>query len=259
MDPAVRAALDFVARHGAMRPGEGIVHLRFWMTRESYQQPSPVMNVLAANSSLYWTTHPRLAWNFVASADPDHLAPAFVSLHIWRSPEADFRVGERSYGVFAHDWRVEPIATWMRTKVDRATNCDEPAAAAASQALRVLSPADFAEAVRQALRDYTRVERLVENPLINTRLLADEDTGAVRAEKLRALLNDAASALTSHPRDRKLYLALRHTFLEPAATQEQAAEQLGLPFNTYRYQLARAIERVTAWLWSRELGGAPDA
>jgi hypothetical protein len=94
--------------------------------------------------------------------------------------------------------------------------------------------------------------------LINTRLLADEDTGAVRAEKLRALLNDAASALTSHPRDRKLYLALRHTFLEPAATQEQAAEQLGLPFNTYRYQLARAIERVTAWLWSRELGGAPD-
>ena len=48
------------------------------------------------------------------------------------------------------------------------------------------------------------------------------------------------------------------TFFEPAATQELAAERLGLPFSTYRYQLAGAIGRVTGLLWQRELDGAGD-
>ena len=41
--------------------------------------------------------------------------------------------------------------------------------------------------------------------------------------------------------------------MEPAPTQELAAERLGLPLNTYRYQLASAIKRVTDSLWQREL------
>jgi hypothetical protein len=34
------------------------------------------------------------------------------------------------------------------------------------------------------------------------------------------------------------------------------AEQLGVPFNTYRYQLARGTQEVTQWLWQREIGAA---
>lgn len=33
------------------------------------------------------------------------------------------------------------------------------------------------------------------------------------------------------------------------------AERLGLPFSTYRYQLAQGLERLAAWLWQRELYG----
>ena len=33
----------------------------------------------------------------------------------------------------------------------------------------------------------------------------------------------------------------------------EAAEFLGLPFNTYRYQLARGIERLSECMWRREL------
>jgi hypothetical protein len=77
----------------------------------------------------------------------------------------------------------------------------------------------------------------------------------VAAGELRALLRAAVATLAANPKDAKLHRALWHTYIEPAPTQELAAELLGLPFNTYRYQLARGIERVTAWLWQRELAG----
>ena len=48
---------------------------------------------------------------------------------------------------------------------------------------------------------------------------------------------------------------LWHTYFEPAATQEVAAELLDLPFSTYRHQLGRAVEQVIGWLWQRELYG----
>jgi hypothetical protein len=56
-----------------------------------------------------------------------------------------------------------------------------------------------------------------------------------------------------------------YTYFQPAATQESAAERLGLPFSTYRYHLARGIERMVEWLWTLELrgttrsGGSPTA
>jgi len=52
----------------------------------------------------------------------------------------------------------------------------------------------------------------------------------------------------------KLYRAFYHTFIKPAASQEQAAEVIDVPFSTYRRHLQTAIERVTDALWRRELG-----
>ena len=60
---------------------------------------------------------------------------------------------------------------------------------------------------------------------------------------------------TGTPKDRKLHDAIWHTYLQPAATQEQAAELLGLTFNTYRYRLARGTEHITEWLWRHEIAG----
>jgi len=60
--------------------------------------------------------------------------------------------------------------------------------------------------------------------------------------------------LQASPRLVKFHRALYHTYLQPAATQEQAAEVLDLPFSTYRRHLRSGIEELTSRLWLRELG-----
>jgi hypothetical protein len=258
VDPAIPAALAFAARHGPARPGEEIVYLRFWMHRDVHQRVSPAVNLTAINSSISWTSHPNLAWNFLATSDPAFLEPQFTSVHIWRAPDADFAVGGRRYGVFAHDWRVEPAVVWMATKADLAVTTDpvlDPPDTGASR-LRILSQPEFAEATRQALRDYTCPDRLATTPLMQSRLLAGSSSAPADPAALQGLLRDAIASLTANPRDAKLHRALWHTYIEPAPTQEQAAELLDLPYNTYRYHLAKGIARVTDWLWRRELAGA---
>jgi hypothetical protein len=63
----------------------------------------------------------------------------------------------------------------------------------------------------------------------------------------------ALPIFAAHPADRKFHQALRRTWLVPGAKQEAVAEDLGLPFTTYRYHLARGAERLSELLWQREL------
>jgi hypothetical protein len=251
VDPGTRCVLDHVARQGPLRAGEEILSARFGMAHDEYQLPPAAMNVLAATASVYWTTRPRLAWSFVALADPVHFEPMFTSIHMWRMPAADYAVGGRSYGVFGHDWRIEPVMQWLATKVERASayGPSEPSVEP-TEPLLVLSEADFAEAVRRALRDCSQRDALGRNPLLRTRLFQ----GRAATDALRALLIEATDTLKARPRDHKAHRALWHTYIEPVATQEQAAERIGLPFNTYRYQLARGTQAVTQWMWQREIG-----
>jgi hypothetical protein len=257
VDPALKPALAYMQAHGPLRAGEQAIYLRHCMACEGYQTNRATMNVVASNSSAYWTSHPTLAWNFAAVADADHFAPMFTSIHVWRAAQADFEVGGRRYGVFAHDWRAESIAQWLQAKVERASQYDAGAPAVpAAPPLLVLSQTDFVEAVRQALRDYARGDALDKNPLLRTRLLQADAAAPARAEALRALLREAVRSLEGTPKDRKLHDAIHHTYLQPAATQEQAAELLDLPFNTYRYRLARGTEHITEWLWRHEIAGS---
>jgi len=258
VDPAVPAALNFAERYGPVRPGEEIVHLRFWMARETYQAVSPTINLTAINSVIYWMTHPKLAWNFITMANPEFWQPHFASIDMCRSPEADFEVDGRHYGVFTHDWRVQSVAAWQaRQRMPPADLSQELLPKPLSLPVLVLSHTDFAESVRQALRDYTRPDRLATNPLIRSRLVVDAARLQGAPTALAALLREAATTLTANHKDTKFHRAVWHTYFEPAPTQERAAELLNLPFNTYRYHLANGIERITEWLWQRELNG-PD-
>jgi hypothetical protein len=255
-DPAVPAALNFAKRYGPARPGEEIVHLRFWMGQDSYQSLSPALNLTAINSTIDWTRQPKLAWNFLTVADPAFFQPHFAVINMRRSPEADFEVGGRRYSIFSHDWRVEPASAWLQIKAERYPQTELTLAeleAALPPALLVLSQPEFEEAVRQALRDYTRPDLLATNPLMGSRLVAEAAGSAISPAVLQLLLHEAAASLTGNPKDEKLYRAIYYTYLEPASTQERAAELLDLPFNTYRYHLTNGFKRISEWLWQREL------
>jgi hypothetical protein len=259
VDPAVGAAWQFVRRHGPLRRGERLMYHRFLMSREAYQDRT-ALTLAAAVGGPRWLTTPALAWTFLAVANPDNLETHFTSISFLRAKEADFVIGERRYGVFAHDWRVEPPSAWMERKgllefTDPAARTAGPPAPELPPPLVVLSQPDFEQAVRRALRDFTRPAALATNPLLRSRVVAEHPAGPPTAATLQALLREAADSLRAAPRDEKLYRALLRTYFEPAATQELAAELLDLPFSTYRYHLAGGIARVTEWLWQRELHG----
>ncbi len=257
-DPAIRAIWAFVRRYSPLRPGERLQIARFWMGRETYQGPL-THNMITLNTVVTWLTTPNLAWTFCCTADPPFWEELFAYINFCRVVETDFEVGGRCYGGFAHDWRAEPLAVWRENMAERELNLDfkpEPVSQFTAPSLIVLSQPEFAEAVRQALRDYNRPDALRGNPLLRSRVLRDIAGPDPDPEALRTLLHAAAETLTANPKDEKFYQALYRTYFKPAPTQEAAAELLGLPFNTYRYQLSKGIERVTRWLWQRELYGS---
>jgi len=252
VDPAVPAVLSWTQRHAPARQGEAIQFARFWMHFELYQQPSAAINMTAAITNTQWSRHPRLAWTFVSAAFPQFMEPTFSAIHYARVPQADYAIGDCRQAVFAHDWRVEPARQWFWVKAKLVEPDESWTVVKAARPLIVLSEPEFAQAVKRALRDFASPQALGANPLLRSRLTtaAGPET---EVETLRSLLRDACESLRSHHRDEKLYQVLRRTFLEPAPSQERAAEALELPFSTYRYQLGQGVERVTRWLWAREI------
>jgi hypothetical protein len=254
-DPVVAWASQHVREQAPLRGGERMDMMRFWVEREGGQSVA-MHHLVALHASLGWAYTPDLAWSFAIVADPDFWQPMFEHFGFHRVRGAGATVGDRRYGGFAHDWRAVPYRRWgahLREHQD-AVETQTPAAGESAR-LAVLSEPEFATAVRDALRAYRRPADLAANPLVRSRLVSDGG-GDAKPERLRALLDDAAASLRDHPRDEKLYRALEATYLRPAPTQEAAAERLGLPFSTYRRHLTAGVERVTGWLWQRELHGA---
>ena len=69
------------------------------------------------------------------------------------------------------------------------------------------------------------------------------------AESLRQRIGAAVDELSKRPRDMKFHRAITVGCLLAEATQEATAEALGLPLNTYRYQVQRGIAMVSEILW----------
>jgi hypothetical protein len=264
LDPATRMAWEYLQRNGPLRAGEEALYFRFWMDGAAYQALSTIQSRIFLNMVQQYLNVSGLAFTFLPCSDPDFYAAPFAYADLARLPDADFASGGRRFGLYGHDWRVMPPAAWLEMLGAReiAAPTASPGqpipAPAMSQPVLVLSEPDFAEAVRDALRHFTRADALRDNPLLRSRLVIDR-TGATasastRAQALQSLIREAFDLLQSNPRQAKLHRALYHTYIQPAATQELAAELLDLPFSTYRRHLKEGIENVTETLWQSELG-----
>lgn len=260
-DPVVDAAWSHLEAHAPLREGESATLFRFWMARDTYQDISPVQSLISAYRVRYSLTTPSLAYTFIPCAEPDRWALLFAYADLHRLEDADVTVGDTTYGLFGHDWRVVPPQAWLELLAERdlSPHMPEPGSTAGPTML-VLSRSDFDAAVKDAFKSYARPDALHGNPLLRSRLIAN-DTGLdadaeTRIGALRDRLRTAAEALQADPKTAKYYRAVRATYLDPQPTQERAAEHLDLAFSTYRRYLKRGIGHVADALWRDELAGA---
>lgn len=256
-DPAIRAAVTFLQRRSPLRSGEVATYFRFWMARESYQTISSIQSQIFINMVRHYLTTPGLVYTFLPCAEPDFWVPLFAYADLARMPELDFVSNGHRFGVYGHDWRAVPPMNWLALMGGREVGNTPIAPPAPVERLIVLDPSDFALAIQQALKEIARPLALRQNPLLRSRLVVDQvGMQADENERITALRNvvrTAADALQNSPRDMKFYRVLYHTYLQPAPTQEIAAELLDLPFSTYRRHLKTAVERLTELLWNQEL------
>lgn len=259
-DPVASSAWAYVHRQAPPRPGERVTTTRFVIDRDAYQGPSPTLNAAPIATLLRYLDMPDLAWDVLVLHEPDAWDEYFAAADLHRASGADAVVGGRRYGLFAHDFRRVPVDDMVELWTERAladgSGATPEAPPGVAEELVVLSHADFARCVRDALRDLHRPDRLAGNALLSTRVARDHADGdRPTATSLGALLGRAVDDLGSDPRDEKARRALDRTYLRPAGSQEAAAEVLGLPFSTYRRHLAHGRDRIVAWLWQRELHG----
>lgn len=255
-DPGAEAAWSFAQHHSPPRSGEVVLQSRFLVDRDAYQGPSPTMNAGPVITIQRHLNTPNLAWDFLTLAEPERWDAYFAIADLPRAEGADFVVGGQRFGLFSHDFRTVPVDMWLELVTERALDQDFTLPPPRAAEALALSEEDFADAVRQALRDLRRPDLLGRNPLLRSRLLreraADHDPDAV---DLETLLSDAIDTLREDPRDDRLFRAVERTYVHATPTQEVAAEALGVPFSTYRRHLTKGVERVVAWLWDREVYG----
>ncbi len=262
IDPVIKKALDFLASHRPLAEDETAVFFRFWMACDNYQAVSATQSLTFVTALQYYMIAPGLVYSFFPCSNPEFWSAMFSYTELARLPELDFEINGRAYGTYGHDWRAQPPMVWLAMMEEREIVSQPSARSGATKTeapLVVLSRPEFTEAVNSGLHDYARPGGLNQNPLLRSRLVVEQvKAGAALPERIVALqtmLKNACEALQASPKEAKYYRALYHTYLQPAATQEQAAELLDVPFSSFRRHLKAGIARVEEILWQRELQG----
>ena len=243
-DPVCRAVLDHVAAAGPTRPGERVSIARFLAGRHEHQRDPYAVLAGPVSSLVEWVTRP-FAWSFVTLIDTEYWEPVFDYLGFGRLIEAEVD-GQRHVG-FGVDWRRMPVNAWLELMNEREHSGGTGPPPASLLRPPPLDRISFGAAVRAALADLRRPDRLRTNPLTSSSL-------ADGPASLRATIETAIEGLRDEPKGDTLTAVLQRTFVRGAPTQEAAAEMLGLPFSTYRRHLVKAIEQLTDLLWAVEIG-----
>lgn len=255
-DAALRGVLIDLARGDLLREGEQATFVGAWMTRSNHQCPDDIGRFLLLHPLKRAPAGRAPAVTYFAFVDARWADP-MLAVGATRVPAADFAVGGVARTVWRHDWRRSAPRAWLDAiagfdPLDQGMTSGPVARTVAP----LLGREDFVAAVRRALRDLRNTTALEDSPLLRSRIVHEHagEAGSPTAS-LVALIESAAAALRSSPKRMKLHRALHRTYLDPAETQEQAAELLGLPFSTYRRHLRAAISHVADALWRSELGG----
>jgi hypothetical protein len=257
-DPGAAAMYRYVmAGDDPPKAGDAVTAARFFVDREQDQRPPSLSwTAMSVAHIVHALGTPGLAWDLIGCFRSPDVSAMFEYLEYRRVADAEFDVDGHHHVVFAHDFRLDGPEAWLDLMGNRELD-EDPRSSAHALAVATepaLSKAEFAAAVRTALRDLHRPDNLAANPLVRLRQLRRADGAHVDANGLAELVAAAAQTLAADPRDAKAQRTIDRTYLRPATTQELAAELLELPFSTYRRHLTRGIDRIVRELWARRTG-----
>jgi hypothetical protein len=253
-DPALVQLHQWIARQAPLNSNDKVLCARLAAVRSTLPNPAICINALQIRTFSMWMTEPTLALFAMTNRDPHHWRPMMSHLDFHPIHGQGFEMDGQHHGTFAHDWRCVPLAEWLDRVGSGASPSDRGGASAVTQtAPQALPEHDFKAAVHEALRQWHNPNLLGCNPLLSSRLVqSDRRPPEDGKDTLRRLIQTTADTLSAHPRQIRFMRTIELTYWRPAGSQELAAERLGLPFGTYRYQLRMAIERLGAALWLRE-------
>ena len=265
VDPIAWNGWQHIRKYAPLRSGERALMFRHWMAGDTYQQVSPVQSLVFVRAVQHYLTTPKLAYTIFVCASPDLWEGVLTYADLERLKACEIDLDGKRFGLYGHDWRVVGVPAWFQLLAERelAYNPTAPIVTTkSSNEIVALSEDDFAEALRDVLKQMARSLPPRGNPLLNSKLVADHIhvggghniSELERAGLLRNLIAETAKLLEDSPRDVKLYRAFYHTYVKPAASQEAASELIDVPFSSYRRHLQTAIERITDLLWAKEVG-----
>ena len=166
-DPVVRAVLDAIERRSPLRPGERVGICRAMGNRGTYQRDALAVLAGSVSSLVEWLSRP-VAWTVVTAPHEDFWRPFFEYLGFGVLARVRFGAGD----VTAYGWdrRRLPLEEFLEL-----TGRRELTGETGPPPAELLRPAPlgrdaFEEAVRAALRDVNRPDRLAASPLAGTAL-----------------------------------------------------------------------------------------
>ncbi len=249
-DPAIVAVWPEVVRRIGEAPLTAVPYGRWYMTQDGYHEVSPELAaaLLTVAEPLVRLRDISLSFLYCTVGTPQWTASMeFTGASML--PAASFEVDGRSYEVAFHDRRGRDGVEWISRMLDRRVG-SRP-----TQSRHSMDHEEFVAAIRNALRVLHDPARLSQSPLLDLPLVSlccgPHAQRAERVRALAALLRDEIAALNGASRGNELHGVLELAYVEPARSQERAAEALGLSFSTYRRRLSDATDRLVESLWLR--------
>lgn len=258
-DPVASDAWKYISSNVPLRPGEKATYFRFWMDAKNYQSISRVQSLIFVNMVRHYLTTPNLAFSLLPITKPLFWKLIFNYADLQRIRSLNFKVKNKSFGVYSHDWRARPPAAWLDLLASREVwGSKEPIQEEVGRPVIVLSEEMFTTAVRDALRVYSHPVQLKNNPLLDSKIVSEKAEPDAELDDrivvLMELIKESLERLQQDPRREKVYRAIDRTYIRPAGSQEQVSEMLGLPYSTFRRHLSNGVADIVADLWQREIG-----
>jgi hypothetical protein len=250
-DPVVDDLLHAVEREAPLREGERVLLARWWMSLEHGTAPDhPLQGRMISVVSEHLAFTPGVAIGAAVHPNPELWTERPDLTHELIS---ETRLGEHRFGVLIHDWRSERPKDWFFRFV-RALAGDHDARGGGGGSVAIVDRPTFDRALKDALKHLRRPESLMESALARAPFVVRRGVvpGSLRAaETLATIVVDELQKLGAQHSE-----LLQRTYVEPAVKQLAVADDLNLPFSTYRRHLGQAIERLAARLWALEIDAA---